>query len=421
MSFDAMGRPARLEAAPAAHERGEHVHGLLDARHRAPFVRLVREPGLAGAQDHRGRAAVAGLEPRAVRGEGDRLRRRALLQEGGAHLENLLHPLGLGLGVERRRVHDGPHLRPARAQERLQRVAQVPVVDPRHGAHVDGDRRGIGHGVGVEAAADGAHVQGGAAHHGMGFHGKVEVLEVADHARHPVDGVVAHLGHRAVRGDARRLDLEPDQALVAHVGVVGGGLGHDDGAGPVQQLRVREEAGPLAADLLARGDDQDDAGAPGEPRRQLDRRRHEGRDAALHVGGAAAVEPVAVGLARERVLRPRLGAQRDGVDVAGEADRGPVRVAADLRDEARAALRELVVGRAESRGLEDRAQVAGAGALHARRVDRVEGEQLPGEPPGIDAGLHPRFRWPQAPLSRRRRARTQWLSVSTATEKASAK
>src|SRR5512139_2558742 len=40
-----------LDPAPAAHERREHVHGLLDAGERAPLVRLVREPGLAGPQD----------------------------------------------------------------------------------------------------------------------------------------------------------------------------------------------------------------------------------------------------------------------------------------------------------------------------------------------------------------------------------
>jgi hypothetical protein len=56
-------------------------------------------------------------------------------------------------------------------------------------------------------------------------------------------------------------------------------------------------------------------------------------DAALHVGGAAAVEAVAVGLPGEGVPRPARRAERHGVDVAGEAD-GRLLGAADGRDEA---------------------------------------------------------------------------------------
>ncbi len=207
-----------------------------------------------------------------------------------------------------------------------------------------------------------------------------------------------------------RLHLEPREALVADIGIVRRGLGHDDGAGAVEQLVVGEVLGALAADLLARGDHEHQAGPARELGCQLQRRDDEGRDAALHVGGAAAVHAVAVGLARECVVLPRRGAERHHVDVAGEADRRTAVAYADLRDEAGACLGELVVGDAEARLLQQRSQPPRASALHARWVDRVEGEQLAREGARIEAGGHPARVLPRRPprlpcASRSRRPR----------------
>src|SRR4029077_16286092 len=99
--------------------------------------------------------------------------------------------------------------------------------------------------------------------------------------------------------------------------------------------------------------------------------------AGLHVGGAAPVEAVAVGLARKGVARPRRRSERDGVDVPGEAQRGLGVRAARPRDHAGAPFGVLVVVDAESPGLEQRAGVARAGALLPRRVDGVEAQQVP--------------------------------------------
>src|SRR6266850_2176148 len=61
----------------------------------------------------------------------------------------------------------------------------------------------------------------------------------------------------------------------------------------------------------------------GEPITGCDaaRREQDRRHARLHVRRAPSVEPVAVGLAGEWVLRPRHRAERDSVDMTGEAER----------------------------------------------------------------------------------------------------
>ena len=137
---------------------------------------------------------------------------------------------------------------------------------------------------------------------------------------------------------------------MADIRIVRRRLRDDDRAGAIEELAVGEELRALAADFLARGDDEHDAGAARELLREIHGRDDEGRDAALHVGRAAPIQPVTVDLARERVVCPGLGAERHDVDVAGEAQRraaGLVR--ADRRDEARAPFGELVIGDRESR------------------------------------------------------------------------
>src|SRR5258706_3096064 len=114
----------------------------------------------------------------------------------------------------------------------------------------------------------------------------------------------------------------------------------------------------------------------------------EAAHATLHVGRAAAVHPVPVGLAGEGVVAPARRSQRHRVDVPGEADGRLLLVAADLRDEAGAAFGELVIGHAKARALEKAAQVARAGTLHSGRIDGVEREELAGEGAWIQALAH---------------------------------
>ena len=64
---------------------------------------------------------------------------------------------------------------------------------------------------------------------------------------------------------------------------------------------------------------------------------------ALHVARAPSVQAIAVGLARERVARPVRAAQRHRVEVAGQAQRGPLAAGARAGDERRASRRELVL------------------------------------------------------------------------------
>ena len=144
---------------------------------------------------------------------------------------------------------------------------------------------------------------------------------------------------------------------------------------------ARERERAVAAGLLAGAQDDLEAGAAAPERRDALGRHDDRRHAALHVARAAAVQPVAVDLAAERVARPVAAAERDRVEVAGEAQRGGVAVRArPARDEARA-LRsaELVRDDVEARGLEAGGQDVCRPRLVARRVDRLGADELPGE------------------------------------------
>ena len=259
----------------------------------------------------------------------------------------------------------------------------------------------------------------GPAHHRVRLHREVEMLEVADHLRHLHDRVVAHLGHRAVRGHAMGLDLEPREALVADVGIVGRGLRDHDGAGARRGACGRR--GNLAPSQPISSPAVITSTRPGparELRRELDRRHDERGDAALHVGGAAAVEAVAVGLARERIAASTAPRPSGTVSMWPVKQMGARRVvAADLGDEAGARFGELVVlatrkpasSSIAPRCARRRAPCPGGLMVLKRSSSRVSAR-------GSRCGHG--IRVPAARARRLRRCAHQWLSASTPTENA---
>jgi len=176
-----------------------------------------------------------------------------------------------------------------------------------------------------------------------------------------------------------------------------------DPSGAAEELRhLRQMVRADAPALLRRGEHDDDARRARKFLREVARREQDRRDARFHVGGAAPVEPVAVGFPCERVARPGPRAERYRVDMPGEAQGRPRIRAARARNDARAALGELVVGDAKAPLLEQRAEMPRAVALPARRIHRVESQQRPGQRYGV---LHVR----KCPSLERR----QWSGCST--------
>ena len=156
---------------------------------------------------------------------------------------------------------------------------------------------------------------------------KREVLEPADRPRELVDRVLAQVRHRAVRGLAARDRVGPHDALVRDARVVRGRLGHQHRAAAARAARRRRASAsapsqPVSSPAHSTSSRPAD-GEPPERRHPLggddDRRRP-----ALHVARPAPEQPVAVGLAGERVDRPVRLPQRHGVEVPGQAQRRPV-------------------------------------------------------------------------------------------------
>ena len=127
----------------------------------------------------------------------------------------------------------------------------------------------------------------------------VERVEPDEDVAHLRDRVDAEVGPRAVRGAPVRLDLEGDEALVGDADAHPGRLGDDRRVGAdALQHRLRPDRRELLVD--DRGDDH--VAAQPAPRR-LGRRDQARRQAALHVVGAAPVEPPRLH-ARARAGRP---------------------------------------------------------------------------------------------------------------------
>ena len=156
-----------------------------------------------------------------------------------------------------------------------------------------------------------------------------EAVETRDRPRDLVDRVLAEVRHRPVRGPALRERVEPHDALVRYARVVRRRLGDEERAGAAERaIRPRQRERAVAARLLAGAQHDLEPGAAAAERGDPLRRDHDRRRAALHVARPAAVEPVAVDLAAERVAGPVAAAERDRVEVPGEAQRGRVAVRA---------------------------------------------------------------------------------------------
>ncbi len=135
------------------------------------------------------------------------------------------------------------------------------------------------------------------------------VLEFLQHRRHVPDGAVAEERHRAVRDAPERLDLRPPHAAVPEAdAVLVQRFGDDDvlhaaGREPALLRQVRDAA--IAARLLVRRagnlDGPVEAGADVGKNLGRDDR---GGEPALHVAGAAAIDPAVPELAPERVGGP---------------------------------------------------------------------------------------------------------------------
>ena len=197
-------------------------------------------------------------------------------------------------------------------------------------------------------------------------------------ARHRLDGVDAEPRARSVGLFAVQRDLAPDRALVADADAVGAErLGDDQRVGDDQALLDEPAHARVAdADRLLVGDGAlDDPAGPARASQGLDGDHLRGQ-AALHVGGAAAVDPAVAQLPAEGVRGPVV-ADRDDVVVAVEMDGRPVR--------------------------RSRASRAGSGAAGLRRAARA----CPG-PPRARGGPRWRSRARRAgPRSRARRSRSR--------------
>ena len=230
------------------------------------------------------------------------------------------------------------------------------VVDAARQAAVDESRGAVGHDVGAGAALDHADVGGHvvddvADTRGMqaalgdglgvgecrGLLGLVvagnlrEALDVGEDLGELLDGVLTLVVARAaVAGDAGGNEGQAQDTLLADLdGVVAGGLTDDDGVGAVGVAVVAEPRGAAAGDLLVAHDVEPDVAAQlSAGGAQKAHGEHEGGQAALHVGGAAA-EDLGVGhSATERVEVPAVGvAHGHDVHMAVQDDAETVLVA----------------------------------------------------------------------------------------------
>src|SRR6185436_15782610 len=159
-------------------------------------------------------------------------------------------------------------------------------------------------------------------------------------------------------------------------------LGDEERPGPAEgAVGAGQRERAVAARLLAGAQDDLEPGAAAAERGDPLRRDHDRRRAALHVARPAAVQPVAVDLAAEGVAGPVAAAERDGVEMPGEAQRGRIAVGARPPGDEAGAVRpaELVAAHLEARGLEAGGEEVRRPRLVARRVDRVRPDELPRE------------------------------------------
>ena len=180
-----------------------------------------------------------------------------------------------------------------------------------------------------------------------------------------------------MRGHPARRHVKPERALVPDQRVIRRRLADHQRADCAQQLALLDEMRRTPAPQLFIGSDhQRDPGPVLQLVRHAQRRDHEGRDAAFHIARTAAVEFAAFEARAKCVCFPRGGAQRHGVDMAGETERRLAFGAADFSDQAGARRREFRVIDRKSRALQQVAQMLRARLLGAGRINGVELEEL---------------------------------------------
>jgi hypothetical protein len=151
-----------------------------------------------------------------------------------------------------------------------------------------------------------------------------ETADVDDELRRVVDRVHRVRGERRVRFLASDRAAEAAEALVRDDRLHGGRLAHDAAPRPdaVAGEILEEPAHAEASDLLVVGEREVHRRL--EVRGQEPRRRGErGRDIALHVAGAAAVDALVLQGRGERIGVPGLPVDRHDIGVAGEHDARP--------------------------------------------------------------------------------------------------
>src|SRR5215217_7205081 len=115
-------------------------------------------------------------------------------------------------------------------------------------------------------------------------------------------------------------------------------------------------------------------------------RAYEGRYPGLHVRRATPIQPPTADLASKRRNRPRLLAQRNGVQMTREDKRSPARLGArKTRNEVCARRLVLVALEDEPMRLKHAREVFCAGFLSPGWVHSLEPDQLLGKRNGIDA------------------------------------
>ena len=238
---------------------------------------------------------------------------------------------------------------------------------------------------------------------------RVEVADAGEDRARVRDRVHPQVRARPVRRATANLDLDPDESTVSDRDLELGGLGDDRG---VRADVAEDFPHPDARVLLVRNRRHDHVA--GEPERSRVTAREERRgDAALHVVGATAVQPVTVNAGVERLGHPR---HADGVDVPAEQqcpatarapcadhDAGPLGVfcerldlqagrGAPLRDRLRnRALPGAAANEVGVHGI-DRDEVGEQGGQFARRVV-IPRHRIPlGRAQAIGRGCGPRRR-----------------------------
>ena len=155
---------------------------------------------------------------------------------------------------------------------------------------------------------------------------RVELGERDQDRAHLGDRVDAEVGPRPVRGHARGLELEADEAAMGDRDAQLGRLGHDR---RVRANPLEHRLGARRGELLV-SDDGDDhiAAQPGRLRGgEQDRRKR-----ALHVVGAAPIQPAVLDARLERRLHP---CDANRVQMSVQQQRAAAARAAPCRDHAR--------------------------------------------------------------------------------------